>query len=413
MAAEPSAILHVDMDSFFASVEIRDDPRLQGLPVVVGGTGRRSVVAAASYPARAFGIRSAMPMALARQQCPDLVIVPGRMQRYREVSAQVMELLASVCASIEQISIDEAFLDVRGARRQFGDPAEIAALVRRRIREELSLPASVGGSVSRAVAKIASARAKPDGMLIVPAEQTAQFLAPLPVRAVSGIGPAAARALEDLGVHRIGQLTDLPLPVLRRALGPQAPAVLRIARGEDRTGLGTRVRDRSLGTEQTYEEDLVDPAEVRRRLTVMADAVAADLRAHHFTARSVSVKLRAPDGATITRSSTFSQPTASGERLREHVVALWDRASPQMPRVRLAGVRAEHLASGDAGSGQAELTGRTTGWSELEQAMDRARARFDGVTLSRGSTLPRAGEAPRERGPGAADDARTGNAEPS
>lgn len=409
MDDEDSTILHLDMDSFFASVEIRDDPELRGLPVVVGGTGNRSVVAAASYPARTFGIRSAMPMASARRLCPDLVIVTPHMDRYREASRAVMHTISSVSASIEQISIDEAFLDVRGARRQFGTPRQIATLLRRRIREELDLPSSVGGSVSRAVAKIASARAKPDGQLIVPASGTAEFLAPLDVRAISGIGPAAASALARLGVARIGQLVDLPPTTLRRAVGPAADQILRIARGQDRTGLGHATRDRSIGVERTYEEDIADPAEVRRRLTAMADEVAADLRAHAFTTRTVSVKLRAPDGTTITRSATFGQATDSGERLREHVVALWERAAPQLPRIRLAGVRAEQLRPAAAGAAPSELTGRTAGWQDLERAMDRARARFDGVTLSRGSTLPAPGEGSRrERGPGAAEDARTG-----
>src|SRR5699024_6856500 len=193
-AEEIPGILHLDMDAFFASVEVRDDPRLQGLPVVVGGAGARGVVAAASYPARTRGIRSAMPMATARRLAPDLVIVPPRIEHYRRTSARVMQLLADVVADIEQISVDEAFLDVRGARRLCGPPEQIADLLRRRIREALDLPSSVGGSVSRAVAKIASARAKPDGMLIVPAARTAEFLAPLPVSVISGIGPKAQEA---------------------------------------------------------------------------------------------------------------------------------------------------------------------------------------------------------------------------
>ncbi|MGP9694973.1 DNA polymerase IV [Brachybacterium sp. AOP25-B2-12] len=411
MSGADSTILHLDMDSFFASVEIRDDPELRGLPVVVGGTGRRSVVAAASYPARTFGIRSAMPMEAARRRCPDLVIVPPHMERYRAASRDVMAVLSSVCADIEQISIDEAFLDVRGARRQFGSAEQIATILRGRIRDELDLPSSVGGSVSRTVAKIASARAKPDGQLIVPADQTAPFLAPLDVRAIPGIGPAAASSLERLGVTRIGQLVDLPVTTLRRAVGPSAPRILHVARGEDRTGLVHQVRDRSLGTEHTYEEDISDPAEVRRRLTAMADDVAADLRAHGFTTRTVAVKLRAPDGTTITRSATFAQATDSGERLREHVVALWERVAPQLPRIRLAGVRAEQLRGAEDGAAPSELTGRTAGWQDLERAMDRARARFGGVTLARGSTLPPRGEdGPRTRGPGTADDARTGHA---
>lgn len=387
--AEPEVpgILHLDMDAFFASVEIRDDPSLHGLPVVVGGSGARGVVAAASYPARTRGIRSAMAMATARRLAPDLVIVPPRIDRYREVSAQVMALLRTVVADIEQISVDEAFLDVRPARRLFGGPEQIGALLRGRIREELGLPSSVGGSVSRAVAKIASARAKPDGMLIVPAADTAAFLAPLPVSVISGIGPKAVAGLERLGVHTVGQLRELPPGPLARVLGPRAPEVARLADGSDRTGLGTLVRDRSLGTERTWDEDLTDPAEVRRRLTRMADETARQLRRQQLLARTVVLKLRSPDGTTRTRSSTFPQPTDTGERLREHVVALWERERPTMPRVRLAGVRAAHLISTSAATPQQELTGRTAGWHDLEAAMDRALDRFGSTSLGRGSTL--------------------------
>ena len=397
---EIPGILHLDMDAFFASIEVRDDPSLRGLPVVVGGAGARGVVAAASYPARARGIRSAMPMASARRLAPDLVIVPPRIAHYREVSSQVMGILGDVVADIEQISVDEAFLDVRGARRLFGEPVEIADLLRRRIREELALPSSVGGSVSRAVAKIASARAKPDGMLIVPADRTAEFLAPLSVGAISGVGPKAQATLERLGVRTIGQLREVPTSTLARALGPRTPEILALADGSDRTGLGHRTKDRSLGTERTWDEDLTDPAEVRRRITMMADEVSRQLRRSGFVSRTVVLKLRAPDGTTLSRSSTFDQPTASGERLREHVVALWERERPTMRRVRLAGVRATQLEPAAGVSLQSELSARPAGWTDLEAAMDRARDRFGSASLSRGSTLePGRAEAPPTESP--------------
>lgn len=387
------------MDAFFASVEIRDNPALSGLPVVVGGAGARGVVAAASYAARDRGVRSAMPMATARRLAPDLVIVPPRIDRYREVSREVMDLLRDVVADIEQISVDEAFLDVRGARRLFGPPDQIAQLLRSRIRKELGLPSSVGGSVSRAVAKIASAQAKPDGMLIVPASRTAEFLAPLPVSVISGIGPKAVQALEKIGVRTVGQVREVPASTLARTLGPRAAGVARLAEGSDRSGLGRQTRDRSLGTERTWDEDLTAPSEVRRRITMMADEVARQLRAQGFLTRTVVLKLRAPDGTTITRSSTLDHPTASGERLREHVVALWERESHRMPRVRLAGVRAQHLESADGVAQQHELTGRSAGWHDLEAAVDRATARFGSTSVARGSTLrPLADNDPRAPG---------------
>ncbi|NMA76821.1 MAG: DNA polymerase IV, partial [Actinomycetales bacterium] len=310
-----------------------------------------------------------------------------RIDHYRAVSARVMDLLGSVVADLEQISVDEAFLDVRGARRLFGEPVQIADLLRRRIREELGLPSSVGGSVSRAVAKIASAQAKPDGMLIVPAERTAQFLAPLPVGAISGVGPKAQSALERIGVRTIGQLRDIPPSTLARALGPRAPEIAALAAGADRTGLGTRTKDRSLGTERTWDEDLVDGDDVRRRITVMADDVARQLRRGGFVARTVVLKLRSPDGSTITRSSTFDLPTASGERLREQVVTLWEREREGMRRIRLAGVRAAHLEQAAGLPQQSELTARAAGWHDLEAAMDQAVEKFGARSLGRGSTL--------------------------
>ncbi|WP_106506331.1 DNA polymerase IV [Brachybacterium timonense] len=385
-AEDSPGILHLDMDAFFASIEIRDDPALQGRPVVVGGTSDRAVVAAASYPARAFGIRSAMPMAAARRLTRDLVIVPPRIDHYRRVSRQVMAILRDVVATVEQISVDEAFLDVRPARRLFGPPETIADLLRSRIRSELGLPSSVGGSVSRPVAKIASGAAKPDGVLIIPAEKTAQFLAPLPVSVIAGVGPRAVERLQRLGVRTVSDLRAVPSSTLARILGPRAVDVARLAAGEDRTGLGAHSRDRSLGTERTWDQDLADPSEVRRRITAMSDDVARQLRQHGFVTRTVVLKLRAPDGTTITRSSTLGQPSASGERLREHVVALWEREAATMPRVRLAGVRASHLERAEQHGAQ-ELAGRTTGWQGLESAWDRAAERFGRASITRGSAL--------------------------
>ncbi|MCS6712392.1 DNA polymerase IV [Brachybacterium sp. EF45031] len=402
-----ATILHVDMDAFFASVEIRDDPSLVGLPVVVGGAGPRGVVAAASYPARARGIHSAMPMATARRLAPDLVIVPPRGAHYRAVSREVMEVLHTVTPEVDQVSIDEAFLDVRGARRLLGEPAHIAELLRGRIRQQVGLPSSVGVGASRAVAKIASARAKPDGLLVVPVEDTARFLAPLPVGTISGVGPRAVTELGRLGVRTVGDLLAVPPSALRRAVGPQAEALRRLAAGEDRTGLETRrVRDRSLGTERTFDIDLTDPLEIRARLTAMADEVARSLRRHDMLTRTVSIKLRRHDSRTITRSVTLDQPTASSERLREHVIALWERSREEVPRVRLAGVRAENLRRRDEGAEPLELTGRTTGWSDLEAAWDRIGDRFGQGSVHRGSQIRPAGPARPIDAGGPADSTR-------
>src|SRR5699024_1068509 len=268
------------------------------------------------------------------------------------------------------------------------------------------LPSSVGGSVSRAVAKIASAQAKPDGMLIVPAERTAEFLAPLSVAVISGVGPKAQEALARIGVRTIGQLREIPRSTLARALGPRAPEIAALADGSDRTGLGHRARESSLGTERTWDEDLTDPDEVRRRITTMADDVARQLRRSGLVARTVVLKLRAPAGTTLTRSSTMDPPTARGERLRSQVIPLWERERPAMPRLRLAGVRVSHLEPGEGAFMQSELTARSAGWQDLETAMDRALERFGSASLGRGSTLSSATDQARRPGtePGEQDD---------
>ena len=383
---EIPGILHLDMDAFFASVEVRDHPELRGLPVVVGGAGTRGVVAAASYPARTRGIRSAMPMASARRLAPDLVIVPPRIARYQETSALVMELLSSVVADIEQISIDEAFLDVRGARRLFGGPDQIASLLRSRIRDELGPPELRRRlKVSRAVAKIASARAKPDGQLIIPAEQTAESRR---CRSRRSRGSDRRRS-PPWNVSGCDHRPDQGDPAFHpgAGTGPPRPRDHPPGHRQRSDGTGTPGPDKSLGTERTWDEDLTDADEVRRRITSMADDVARQLRRSDAVARTVVLKLRSPDGTTITRSSTLDQPTSSGERLREQVVALWDKERHRLRRIRLAGVRVTHLTAESTSAVQQELTSRSALWRDLETAMDRATDRFGTASLSRGSTL--------------------------
>lgn len=390
-------ILHVDMDSFFASIEIRDDPALAGRPVVVGGDGTHGVVAAASYAARAYGIHSAMPMAGARRRCPELVVVPPRGNHYRAVSAQVMEILHGFSAEVQQISVDEAFLDVSGARRQFGAPAAIAAAIRAAVRERTALACTIGVARSPSIAKIASSRGKPDGLLVVPAAETRAFLAPLPVTVVWGIGAVAARKLHDYGIVTVRDLTEAPDAALRAVFGPAAPRVRAIARGEESPHLVRGARDRSIGTERTYDDHLVDPAAVHAELVDLCDRVARSLRRHGHAARTMTLKVRDETGETRTRSHTFPHPVKSAEPLREHVDALFQRAGGLRRPVRLLGLRAEALVSGDAPL-QTELADRA-GWTEIERVMDAARNRFGSAGVTRASTVrPRPPSVPN--GPG-------------
>lgn len=384
---EGTDVLHVDMDAFFAAVELRERPELVGLPVAVGGSGPRGVISTASYEARRYGVQSAMSTALARRRCPELILLDPRQGLYREVSGQVMAILDAVSARVERISVDEAFLDVSGARRLLGSPLEIARLVKRRVRQETGLVCSIGVAVNRSVAKIASARSKPDGLLLVPAGSTRDFLDPLPVGALSGIGKVARQNLESrLGVVTVGDLGRVPLPTLRGVLGSSADRMRLVARGREREAVAPRAPEKSLGHEQTYDEDISEPGRIRDELLELADRLGSDLRAQDLAAATVVLKLKWSDGTIVTRSATAPHPTQSGQRLRETVLALWSRLEPTMRPVRLLGVRGEALVPAAGGTGQRELAARA-GWDELERALDSARGRFGDSSVLRASRV--------------------------
>ena len=313
------SILHVDMDAFFVSVELLDRPDLRGRPVVVGGSGRRGVVAAASYEARAFGVHSAMPSLRARRLCPDAVFLDGRYHRYEEVSRRVMAIFRSFTPLVEPISLDEAFLDVTGARRLHGDGRTIGRAIRRRVRDEEGLDCSVGVAPVKFVAKLASQAAKPTvaagrprpgiGVLEVADGEVTTFLHPKPVRSLWGVGPATLARLERLGVATIADLAALDADVVRRALGDAAGGHLHaLANGIDDRGVEPDRPVRSVSHEQTYAEDLVAAADLDREALRLADGVASRLRAADQTGRTVSVKVRFSDFRTITRSTTLADP---------------------------------------------------------------------------------------------------------
>jgi DNA polymerase IV len=391
-------VLHVDMDAFFAAVELRERPDLVGLPVAVGGGGPRGVISTASYAARRFGVHSALSTAVARRRCPDLVLLEPRHSLYRAVSAQVMGVLDEVTPRVERISVDEAFLDVRGARRLLGTPLDVGRLIKRRIREETGLVCSVGIAVNRSVAKIASDRSKPDGLLLVPAGSTRDFLDPLPVGALSGIGAVAQKSLaQRLGIVTVGDLARVPLPTLRTVLGSGADRMRLVALGLEREPVVPRAPEKSIGHEHTYDEDIADPARVRAELAELADRLGSDLRSHDLAAATVVLKLKWSDGTIVTRSSTAPHPTQSGQRLRETVDALWGRIEPTMRPVRLLGVRGESLVPAAGGTGQRELSARA-GWDELERALDSARDRFGDASVLRASRVRRDGGAGGEAG---------------
>jgi DNA polymerase-4 len=346
-------ILHVDMDAFFASVEILDDPTLQGLPVIVGGTGSRGVVASCSYEARAMGVRSAMSMVQARHRCPQAVVLPGRHGRYGEVSRTLHQVFEVFTPLIEPISLDEAFLDVSGGHRLFGSSMEIAEAIRSRVSNDLKLPCSVGIARCKLLAKMASRAAKPiasasgpvpgPGILAVVPEQELEFLHPRPVSDLWGVGPRTAEQLARYGIATIGDLAKIDPAHLARLVGRAAGAQLHeLAWARDDRPVVVTRPVKSVGHEETFAVDLHDPEQLRLEVVRMTDAVSSRLRASGLAGRTVTVKLRYGDFTTITRSHSLHRPVASSTELVKIAAALLSGIEVH-PGVRLLGVSVSSL----------------------------------------------------------------------
>jgi DNA polymerase-4 len=380
-------ILHVDMDAFYASVELRTRPELQGQPVIVGGAGR-GVVLSATYEAREFGVRSAMPMMRARRLCPHAVVLSPNFSRYTEASAGIMEIFRSVTPLVEPLSLDEAFLDVRGAFRRLGHPREIAEWIRARVWDEQQLTCTVGVAPTKFVAKLASTRGKPDGLLVVPAGDVVSFLHPLPVEALWGVGERTAQALNQLGLRTVGDIAQVPVETLQRALGAGSGAHLSaLAWGRDDRKVIASEPDKSVGSEETFARDVDDPAVVLREVLRLADRTAARLREQGYSARTITLKVRFADFTTITRARTLTQVTDSGQEIYEVARELFCKLGLQRARLRLVGVRAESLVSTGRATRQLLMGERETGWREADRAVDRASARFGSGSVRPGSLV--------------------------
>ncbi|MFG1875760.1 DNA polymerase IV [Sphaerisporangium sp. NPDC049003] len=369
-------ILHVDMDAFFASVELLDRPELKGTPVIIGAAGARGVVLSATYEARAYGVHSAMPMTRARRLCPQAVIIPPSHGKYSAVSKGVMEIFHAITPEVEPISSDEAFLDVGGALRRLGPSAEIAALIRAQVAERHGITCSVGVASSKFVAKLASRHCKPDGLLVIPAGGVVEFLHPLPVAALWGVGERTEQALVRLGIKTVGDLAQVPPSTLQREFGAAGAHLAALAWGRDDRRVTPHVPDKSIGAEETFSHDVDDPEAIRRELLRLSERVAARLRSGGHVGRTVSVKLRRSDFTTITRSRTLREATDVAKEIYATACDLYGAAGLDRVRLRLVGVRVENLRPAGTATRQLGLGERETGWREAEMAMDKAMRRF-------------------------------------
>lgn len=379
-------ILHVDLDAFYASVEVLENPALLGKPVLVGGTGPRGVVAAASYEARRFGVHSAMPMGRARRLCPQAIVLPPRFELYGAKSRAVHEIFRAFTPAIEPIALDEAFLDVGGAHRLFGTGAEIGAAIRSRVRAETGLTASVGVAPNKLLAKLASDDAKPDGMLIVEPGTEVAFLHPHPVQRLWGVGPATLTRLERFGVETIGDLAALPEATLVDALGRAHGAQLHaLAQGRDDRPVEADRETKSIGQEETFPRDVADQEALRREILRMAERVGTRLREHGLAGRTVTIKVRFPDFHTITRSVTADGPFSGGAEIARLAVTLLDKVDTA-GGIRLLGVTMSNLTDSAAlqGSLFGEPTRPDTG---VQSAVDAVRARFGSSALGTAATV--------------------------
>jgi DNA polymerase-4 len=370
-------ILHVDMDAFYASVSLRNHPELQGTPVIVGGGGTRGVVLSATYEARALGVHSAMPMSRARRVAPHAVILEPDHRMYAQVSRNVMALFSSITPLVEPLSLDEAFLDISGALRRLGAPAAIGELIRARVHDEQQITCSVGVATTKFVAKLASTRAKPDGMLIVPAGKVIEFLHPLPVGALWGVGERTEEQLTRLGLRTVADLANTPVSTLKRALGPAAGQHLHdLSWGRDDRSVTPHEPDKSMGNETTFPHDIDDPDVIHAYLLQLSDQVAGRLRSAGYVGRTIALKIRFSDFSTISRSRTLSHPTDVGKEIYDTARGLYDALGLQRVRIRLVGVRVEGLAGADGAPAQLLLGEPDHGRRDAEVAIDGLRARF-------------------------------------
>lgn len=380
-----STILHVDMDAFYASVAELDHPELRGKAVVVGA-GARGVVLSANYAARKFGVRAAMPVSRAQRMAPQAIFVAPEHHRYSEISERVMEIFGRYTPKVEPISLDEAFLDVTGAHKLMGSGRQIAEKIREEVERQEGITCSVGIASNKFIAKLASQHCKPNGLLEIVDERLIDFLHPLPVGAMWGVGPKTGEALARLGLHTIGDIATTPRATLIRALGEAAGASLyELAWGRDLRDVTTDEPDKSISNAETFARDLDDPEEILREFLRMTEKAASRLRDRELFTKTVGIKVRFADFTTISRSKTLPLPIDSTQEIYEVVRKLYLNLKISGARLRLVAVSLESLQEG--APRQMALGEREKGWREADSAIDRARARFGSSSIRPGRLI--------------------------
>ena len=384
----PTMILHVDMDAFYASVEELDNPDLQGKCVIVGGPSNRGVVSAANYLARSCGVHSAMPVFQARQKCPEAVFLPPRIERYKTLSQQVMSVLAEFSPLVEQVSIDEAYMDISGCERLLGTPAELGLQLKEKIKHTVQLTCSVGIAPNKFLAKIASDMDKPDGLFIIMPEDAALFIAQLPVRKVPGVGKTALRKLDRLGIKSLGDVSKYPEKALLKAFGKFGRRLIALAGGIDKSRVSPHTLRKSVSRERTFSTDTADKDLLKKYLLAHSQYVARDLRRINATARTITLKIKGADFKQVTRRSTLKAPIVSSKTIYQSAVALLD-AYHIRTKVRLIGLGASGLMYAPKPMQMDlfnQIQEKATGWEQVDRAVDAITQKF-GKDAVRRATL--------------------------
>ena len=365
------------MDAFFASVEVRENPRLRDKQVIVGFDGNRGVVLSATYEARKLGVHSAMPMSRALRLAPDAIVVEPDHEKYSEVSENVMAIFESITPLVQPLSVDEAFLDISGAQKLMGTPTQIGEVIRARVSDEQGITCSVGVAPTMFVAKLATNFAKPDGLHVVPADKVIEFLHPLPIGALWGVGEKTAEQLSRLGLVCVADIANTPVKTLARVIGQAAAEHLyELAWGRDPRIVTPNQAEKSIGAERTFDSDLDDPELLHAEFLDLSNKVAKRLRAADYFARTITIKVRFADFTSVTRSKSLSSSTDLATEIYATSKSLFDAMQLQRARVRLVGVRATGLVPASESSVQLEFSQRDSGWREAEHAIDQVSQKF-------------------------------------